>query len=259
MSENHSNTTGSELVAAIETFWAAVAERHPELPQRVIAVTGSGKVRGGTVLGHWAKGRWTTEDGRAPELFISGERMSDGGRGVATTVIHEAAHALLQARGDEDGGTSRQGRYHTKGGFGAAAVELGLELPETPDATLGFSDCTMPDITAEQYTAEIKSLDEALGAHIMMVTLEKLQAWAVVIGLIMGGYQTIIPWWLKSDVAGVWVGLGGGVAMPRAPRVRRPRVVLACGCREIKLPEAEAAELEDLQCVRCDTALERRA
>src|SRR5687767_12591302 len=119
MTTNEITPSGSELVAAVETFWAAVCERHPELPANVIVVTGSGKVRGGLIRGHWARDRWvgTHEGPRMPEMFVSGERMADGGRGVATTIIHEAAHALLQARGDESGGTSRQGRYHTKAGF----------------------------------------------------------------------------------------------------------------------------------------------
>lgn len=51
--------------------------------------------------------------------------------------------------GDLTGGKSRQGRYHTRKGF-AATEELGLVAPEVADATLGFSDCTMPDETAER-------------------------------------------------------------------------------------------------------------
>jgi hypothetical protein len=250
--------TGSALVAAIETFWGAVAERHPELPAEVIAVTGGGKVQGGTKLGHWARERWTVGTGRRPELFVSGECFSQGGRYVAETILHEAAHALLIARGDETGGTSRQMRYHTKKGFVPAAEEMGLRGPDSPDLVIGFSDCTITDETAERYADEIEALDAALGAHIMMITLDTLKAWAVVVGFLMAGGSGIIPWWLGRSPEGIWVGLGGGVTKPRKPRVRRERVVLACGCRTLRLPAEEAADLEDLDCRRCGEALERQ-
>jgi hypothetical protein len=259
MEATETTTTGSALVGAIETFWAAVADRHPELPRRIVAVTGSGRVSMGMKLGHWAKGAWTTEGGRAPELFISGECISQGARQVANTIIHEAAHALLLARGDESGGTSRQGRYHTKAGFGAAAVELGLELPEAAHPVLGFSECSMPDRTAELYEAEIEAMGKALTAHIMWVTMDTLRAVAVGVGMLLGGGVVLVPWWVKaSGLEGIWTGLGGGISEPRAPRVRRPRVVLACGCRELRLPEAEAVDMEDLDCRRCGEALERK-
>jgi hypothetical protein len=259
MNATETTTTGSALVGAIETFWAAVADRHPELPRRIVAVTGSGRVSMGMKLGHWAKYAWTTEEGRTPELFISGECISQGARQVANTIIHEAAHALLIARGDETGGTSRQGRYHTKSGFGAAAIELGLELPAEAHSILGFSECSMPDATAALYEAEIAAMAKALTAHIAWVTIEKLHAAALGVGMLLGGGVVLVPWWVKaSGLEGIWVGLGGGISKPRAPRVRRPRVVLACGCRSLRLPEAEAADLEDLDCRRCGAPLERQ-
>ena len=251
-------TTGSTLVAAIETFWSAVVDRHAELPEHVIVVTGSGRITGGTVLGHWAANRWTVEASRTAELFISGERMGDGGRGVATTVLHEAAHALLHARGDVTGGTSRQHRYHTRKGFVPAAEELGLVAPAAADPTLGFSDCSMPDETAERYAAEIAALDEALAAHIVMVAIETLQAWALLVGMLMGAGQTIVAWWVPTDLVGLWGRLGGGITKPRRPRVRRPRILLACGCRDMFVPADEADQLEDLDCRRCGEALERQ-
>lgn len=256
---SETTTTGSELVAAIETFWAAVAERHPELPHDVIAVTGAGRRQGGTVLGHWAEERWTVAtSGRRPELFVSGECFSQGGRGVAETIIHEAAHALLIARGDETGGTSRQGRYHTLKGFVAAAEELGLERPAEAHPALGFSECTITAETVERYADEIAALDAALGAHILMVTSELLKAWAVVIGFLMGGGAVCIPWWLDRSAMTTWIEIGGGIAKPKAPRKRRPRVVLECGCRELSLSPDDAANLADLECVRCGCPLERK-
>jgi hypothetical protein len=253
------HTTGSELVAAIETFWAALVARHPELPSQVIVVTGSGRVQGGLIRGHWAADRWQVlaDEVRAPELFVSGERIADGGRGVATTIIHEAAHALLIARGDRTGGTSRQGRYHTKSGFAATAIELGLVPPAKADAVLGFSDCTMPDETAEAFAAEIAALDEALGARIVMVDLAELIAAAIAVGAILGGLQVIVPWWKVDDVISMWGTLGGGVRRPAPRQTRRPRVVFACECREIKVAADEADDFEGLDCRHCGHELER--
>lgn len=250
------NTTGSELVAAVETFWSAIAARHPELPARVVAITGSGKVRGGLILGHWAAGAWTADTARLPELFVSGENMARGGFYVATTLLHEAAHALLQARGDITGGTSRQGRYHTKSGFGAAAVEMGLTPPATPDATLGFSACTMPDDTAIVYAAEIMLLDAALTARIATITTAELCAAAIAVGAILGGLNVIVPWWITDDAATLWGSLGGTIKTPRAPRKpARIKVELTCGCRSIKVWDNEAADFIDLSCARCHCAL----
>lgn len=253
-------TTGSALVSAVEAFWAALVARHPELPAKVVVVTGSGSVKGGLIRGHWAMGRWTADAERIPELFVSGERIADGPVGVATTVIHEAAHALLQARGDLTGGTSRQGRYHTKGGFAAAAEELGLIAPAKADPVLGFSDCTMAPATEELYAAEIADLGTALGtAHIRSITAEDLMAGAIAIGFIMGGFLVCVPWWLGDDPATLWGTLGGKVTKPRARRTYRRSVVLACECREVRLPAELAGELAEVACSRCGGALAAKA
>jgi hypothetical protein len=116
--------------------------------------------------GHWSSDRWTAGDERAHEMFVAGERIADGAVGAATTIIHEAAHALLHARGDHTCGTSRQGRYHTRKGFAAVAEEMGLVAPAKAHATLGFSDCTMSDATAEEYATELAELEAALAASI---------------------------------------------------------------------------------------------
>lgn len=75
---------------------------------------GTARARGRSTLrrGHWAADRWIAGgEYRTPELFVAGERIADGATAVATTIIHEAVHALLHARGDTTGGTSRQGPY----------------------------------------------------------------------------------------------------------------------------------------------------
>ncbi len=250
-------TTGSAIVAAIEAFWAAIVQRHPELPSEVVVITGSGAVRGGLIRGRWATAQWRTTGGRLPELFVSGERMDDGAEGVAATVLHEAAHALLQARGDDTLGTSRQGRYHN-GRFVAAAEELGLQGPKSPDPILGFSNCTITNETVAEYAAEIVELALALGASIEWVTIEKLRSAALAVGWIMGGLVTIVPWWRQDDPVAMWGVLGGGVRAPRATRTRRPRVVLQCGCRIVHVRHDEAADWLDLDCRRCGEALTER-
>lgn len=246
--DNAAPRIGSELVAAIETMWASVREWFPELPARVVVVTGSGKVKGGTVLGHWAEGRWTTDDGKVAELFISGEQIGRGGRGVAETVLHEAAHALRIVRGDLSGGTSRQGRYHNRA-FVETAEELGLVGPESPDKVLGWSACTLSDFAEMTYGADIDALEAAIGARIVMIGEAELRTAAVAVGALLGGLNVVVPWWLADSLAGVWAGLGG--AVKPAPRTRRPAVKFACDCRSFKVPAAEADEHEDLTCGRC--------
>lgn len=210
--------TGSRLVAAIETFWSAVADRHPELPRRIVAITGSGAKPRGLTLGHWARDRWNDDDGAAPELFIGGECIAMGAGQVATTIIHEAAHALLVARGDTTAGTSRQGRYHTRKGFAKAAEELGLEAPTRPHPTIGFSECVLLNATAAEYERELDELDRALCAAIG------------------SGVYEFAP------------------APKRKPR--RAPLLLGCDCGRIerKVPAAvvDAGHLDGLACPECD-------
>jgi len=252
-------TIGSALAAAIETFWAAVAERHPELPRRVVAITGRGRMLGGIRLGHMSLDKpWQAGEESLAELFVAGETFHRGGRSVAKTILHEAAHLLLLTRGDETGGTSRQGRYHTAKGFGAAAEELGLVMPAKADPTLGFSDCTMPDATAAKYAEAIAALDAAIGARIVWTTPEELATAALWVGLCLGGFATIVPWWLDANLEGLWGALGGAIRRPKATRVRRARVVLACDCRSITVGPDDADMMEDLECTRCAAKLERQ-
>jgi hypothetical protein len=220
------NTTtpvmGSDLVAAIESFWSAIVERHPELPAHVIVVTGSGSGKRRMTRGHWARDRWTVGEGRAPELFIAGERIAEGAVLVAQTIIHEAAHGLLLARGDDTAGTSRGGSYHN-GRFVKAATELGLAKPAETDSVIGWSDCPIRPETIEAYRTEIDALAAALTGSIGSGT--------------------------------------AGAVKPRAKRAKRTyrkAVTLACECREVKLPADQADELEDIDCHRCGATFVRQ-
>jgi hypothetical protein len=97
---------GSRIIAALEHAWAAIQDRHPDVPD-VVIVTGGGSHQKGTPEGyrlrghHWPE-RWVLHgrDGqRAPELFIAGELLAAGGRAVLEVMLHEAAHALATRRG----------------------------------------------------------------------------------------------------------------------------------------------------------------
>jgi hypothetical protein len=98
-------------------------------------------------------------EGRYAEVWVSGERLSEGGSAVMQTLIHEAAHALAKVRGIKD--TSNRNRYHNQE-FVKLATEMGLEGPtESAGPAMGYSDCTITQVTCEVYSLEIKHLDEA--------------------------------------------------------------------------------------------------
>jgi hypothetical protein len=94
------------------------------------------------------------------ELFVGGQGLRRGARGVLGTLLHEAAHGLAAARGIAD--TSRQGRYHNRR-FAALAAELAITV--APDRTRGWSATSVPDGTAAHYAAELAQLSEAITAY----------------------------------------------------------------------------------------------
>lgn len=147
------------LVGALESAWAAIRAQHSEVPAAVIVV-GSGsptKANQGMKWGHFASLRWQAGDTQLPEILISGEGLSREPEAVFTTLLHEATHALADARGVQD--TSRQGRWHNKK-FATLAAELGMST--TKDDKLGYSPCTLTDITRARYKATIAGLSVAL-------------------------------------------------------------------------------------------------
>ena len=157
---------GSRIIAALEQAWAAIQDRHPDVPD-VVIVTGAGSNQKGTPEGyrprghHWPE-RWVLngqDQPRAPELFIAGELLSAGGRAVVEVMLHEAAHALATRRGIKD--TSAAGnQYHNKR-FVALAAELGLPGPDVPDKITGWSGCTLTDATADGYAEMTAAIDRA--------------------------------------------------------------------------------------------------
>ncbi len=149
---------GSPIIVALEDAWAAIQARHPEVPDVMIVVgTGRDGRRKGLKYGHYWNEVWQNGEGKVSEVLIGGEGMKRGARDVMTTLIHEAAHALAKVRGIQD--TSRQGRYHNKR-FKALAEEMGLEISQDP--RIGWSPSKMPDTTAEEYSATLEALEEAM-------------------------------------------------------------------------------------------------
>jgi len=150
------------LVAALETAWAAIRTRHPEVPPVVLVVGAgsSGAAAGGLKLGHFAALRWHHHDQRLPEVFVGGEHLAHGPTEVLATLLHEAAHALAHVRGIRD--TSRQGRWHNAR-FKSLATELGIAVSKDP--RLGWSPTALTAETASTYADTITALGTALRLH----------------------------------------------------------------------------------------------
>lgn len=163
------------MVAALEGAWAAIRDRHSEVPA-VVMVLGAGSIggQGGLRLGHFAAMRWADPDQqptsdpagkdggpvRLPEVFVGGEGLARGPGEVLATLLHEAAHALAHVRGIKD--TSRQGRWHNAR-FKALAEELGIEV--TKDDRIGWSPTTLPTATRDAYAEVIAELGRVLRLH----------------------------------------------------------------------------------------------
>ena len=151
--------TTAALVGALETAWAAIRARHPEVPDAVLVV-GSGspaKPNAAMKWGHFAALRWQHGDTRLPEVIVSGEGLKRTPSEVMVTLLHEATHGLADARGVQD--TSRQGRWHNAK-FAKLAAELGLSA--TKDDKLGYSPCTLTDAAAADYADTMTTLSAAL-------------------------------------------------------------------------------------------------
>lgn len=147
------------LVTALDQTWRAIRSHHPEVPEVVLTLA-SGTEAGRPRHGHYAPGCWQRGPDQLPELFISGEGLKRGPRGVLSTVLHEATHGLADTRGIHD--TSRQSRWHNTR-FRALAEELGLTVDKA-DGT-GWSNTTVPETTARVYASELQALQAAITAY----------------------------------------------------------------------------------------------
>jgi hypothetical protein len=154
--------TSARLVAALELCWSAIRTRHPQVPAAVVVIGpgSTSKPNDALKLGHFAALRWQHGPDRLPEVLVSGEGLARTPEEVFTTLVHEAAHGLADARSIQD--TSRQGRWHNAR-FAALADELGL-IPAKDDR-LGWSPCRLPQSTRDTYAAVIDELAAAMGAY----------------------------------------------------------------------------------------------
>lgn len=146
----------SRVLKVLEDTWMEIRRRHPEIPA-VIIIIASGTDGKQTRLGHHAPGRWNVAGIQHAEVMISGEGLRRSPVEVLGTLLHEAAHALADARGVQD--TSRQGRYHNIR-FAQLAQELGLKVDT--NSRLGWSTTTVPGPTMVTYAAQIVALQDAM-------------------------------------------------------------------------------------------------
>ncbi|GIL30445.1 RRQRL motif-containing zinc-binding protein [Actinocatenispora comari] len=148
----------SRLAAVLEDAWAAIRAQHPDIDHAVVIIgpgTGTGRP---AEHGHYGSLRWRHRhsDAEFAEVLVAGEGLSRTAAEVLGTLLHEAAHALADARQVKD--TSRQGRWHNKH-FAQLATELGLAVE--PDDKIGFRT-TITDLTTGRYQSTIAALDGAI-------------------------------------------------------------------------------------------------
>lgn len=155
-----SDTAASLLVAALERVWAGIRRHHRELPA-VVVLVGPGDHGKRRKWGHFAPGRWARAAGlaaetnveRVHEVLLAGESLERDAVDTVGTMLHEAAHALAEARGVKD--TSRRGAYHNAK-YRKLAEELGLDVAK--DDRIGWSLTTIRPATVERYAAEVEAL-----------------------------------------------------------------------------------------------------
>lgn len=154
-------TSTTHIVTVLNRTWQAIQRNHPEIPS-VMIVTGRRRHKSESAIrGQHCSDTWHVDghDSKQAEVWVSGERLGEGGREVMQTCLHEAAHALARIRGEKD--TSNRNRYHNKT-FVKIAEELGLQGPDqSAGPGLGYSNCTITASTSETYGYEIAELNEA--------------------------------------------------------------------------------------------------
>lgn len=164
--------TSTRIVTALNRGWTAIQSKHPEVPDVMITTGRKRHKSEASTRGSHCRDAWhhTAEDNALAEVWISGERLADGGAQVMQTLLHEAAHALAQARSLND--TSNKNRYHNKT-FVKLAEELGLEGPDaSAGTTLGYSNCTITEYTKSEYEHIIAELTEACRNYVKQAPAE---------------------------------------------------------------------------------------
>lgn len=153
------------VTSALVGGWDAIRARHPDVPEAVVSMATGGR-ESSRVLAHFWADRWRARDGDGVhhEVFVSAESLQDGAEEVFHSLLHEAAHALCQARGLPDGGTSG---YHNKS-YCDAAAELGMGQRADPSPAhrkkKGFAATVVTAQTLAIYATQIAALDAAISA-----------------------------------------------------------------------------------------------
>ena len=86
MHNKHTNVQVSDVTTKVlNDTWRAIQANHPDVPDVFLVVKSTGRVRRGTVLGHYSYSEWAVDDTQAPEVMISGECFAGGAEQVLQT------------------------------------------------------------------------------------------------------------------------------------------------------------------------------
>lgn len=148
----------TSITDAFNYAWRMIQRNHPECPDCVIVADSAKRDR---KLGHFWANRWQDSDGnRVHEVVIVSEYLNRGGRAVFETILHEAAHAINQARGVKDCSASQ---YHNRN-FRDTALEVGLTCEKVQNYGFALTDLTAE--TEATYARAIEQLDSVLISRI---------------------------------------------------------------------------------------------
>jgi hypothetical protein len=146
----------SPLVAVCEKAWKSIQLTFEDVPDAVIVI-GSGGRRASTLLGHFAKNTWGSEEQEIHEVLLVAENLSRTAEEIFTTLLHEAVHGIATSRGIKDVSGSRHNKK-----FALLCESVGMIPPETPDPKLGFSAAKLTDACAQKFAKEIAAIDKEL-------------------------------------------------------------------------------------------------
>ncbi|PJE97119.1 hypothetical protein CUT44_14145 [Streptomyces carminius] len=153
------------VTGALVGAWNAIRAQHPDVPEAVITMATGGR-ESARKLAHFEPRRWRLREGDDVhhEVFVTAESLQGGAEEVFSHLLHEAVHAVCEARGVDDCSASQ---YHNKK-FRDAAAELGLRQKGDVSAYFkkkyGFAGTEPTEETAAAYAEQVMALDEAIRA-----------------------------------------------------------------------------------------------
>jgi hypothetical protein len=171
MNNNEATTSASKIIGLLEDAYRVLQAGTPDLPE-VFFKLDHGRRAFSQTWGHFAPEAWTADGKPRHEVMIASECLAAGAEQVLQTLIHEAVHALAEARGVKE--TSRQGRYHNRK-FVALAEELGLTYDcdrnrgadgqLVPDTRIGWSHVVLTPETRTRYMGLLDLLRKEITAY----------------------------------------------------------------------------------------------